>query len=159
MIKLDDLVATLPEEDGKEFVKNYRMYRSDFKSGGAGWCWLSDEYYPIFKKYYQPNIIDEHGETFVTSMVKSGKVNNLRMLLHSGEDVNQKNVRGLTPLMLAAMGNYPIVVRRLLEAGADKSITNNDGKTALELAEMFGATRCVKYLSTDEWRNRTVHHR
>ena len=49
MIKLDDLVATLPEEDRKEFVKNYRMYRSDFKSGGAGWCWLNDRYYPIFK--------------------------------------------------------------------------------------------------------------
>lgn len=149
MITLEELTSKLNENDKKEFIKNYRMFRSDFKSGGAGWCWMSAKYYPVFVKYYQNDIIDECGETLLTTMVKNGKANNIITLLHSGDNIDQKNVRGLTPLMLAVMGNHPMVVKKLLACGADKTITNNNGQTALDLAEMFGATRCIKYLTQD----------
>ena len=56
MITLEELTSKLNENDKKEFIKNYRMFRSDFKSGGAGWCWMCAEYYPVFVKYYQNDI-------------------------------------------------------------------------------------------------------
>ena len=150
MITLAELTSKLTKEEAKSFIRSYKTFRTEFKSGGVSWCFMDKDFYPLFVKYYQPDIIDENGETLFTSMAKSGKSNNIHALIEAGDDINCKNARGLTPLMLAAMGNYPVVVKRLLDAGADKSIKNNDGKTALELAEMFGAARCAKILAKAE---------
>ena len=57
------------------------------------------------------------------------KVENMKMLLAAGADVNSRTETGLTPLSLSRQ-NVELVLF-LLEAGADPTITNNYGATAL----------------------------
>ncbi len=49
--------------------------------------------------------------------------------------VNCKDVTGNTPLHIAAQNGHADFVRLLLESGADKTIKNNFGKTALDIAK------------------------
>ena len=49
--------------------------------------------------------------------------------------MNQKNVRGATALMAAAIDGTASVVRYLLEQGADVNARDKDGTTALMCAE------------------------
>lgn len=68
----------------------------------------------------------------------------LRLLIAHGADVNIQNIRGWTPLHFAAnYGNLKYydelvstmndMVKILLENGADTTITNNDGKRAIDM--------------------------
>ena len=61
---------------------------------------------------------NRHGET-------------IRALLAAGSEVNARNGEGKTALMRAAAYNSLDVVRMLLEAGADKSLKDNDNHDAL----------------------------
>lgn len=59
----------------------------------------------------------------------------VRELVSRGADVNLKNVRGMTALMIASGSSAPEVVKFLLDAGADVNLRDDDGKTALNIAE------------------------
>lgn len=59
----------------------------------------------------------------------------VKLLIDHGADVNQKNFRGATALMGAAVGRDPAVVRFLIEKGADVKARDTDGNTALMGAE------------------------
>ena len=59
----------------------------------------------------------------------------VQLLIAHGADVNQKNFRGATALMGAAVGRDPAVVRFLIEKGADVKARDKDGYTALMGAE------------------------
>lgn len=59
----------------------------------------------------------------------------VQLLIAHGADVNQKNFRGATALMGAAVGRDPAVVRFLIEKGADVKARDKDGNTALMGAE------------------------
>ncbi|MBR5998086.1 MAG: ankyrin repeat domain-containing protein [Deltaproteobacteria bacterium] len=61
---------------------------------------------------------NRHGET-------------IRALLAAGSEVNARNGEGKTALMRAAAYNNLDVVHMLLDAGADKSLEDNDGHNAL----------------------------
>ena len=53
-----------------------------------------------------------------------------------GANVNARNSKGMTALMLAAMNNSnPEVVKALINAGADIFAKDNEGKTALNYAK------------------------
>jgi len=89
-------------------------------------------------------------------------------LVKAGAEVDAATRSGLTPLMAAAkrrpssltmdgmeygLSNKvnnsrsdPEVVRALLECGADPTLRNNDGKTALDLAVESGATEVADIL-------------
>jgi ankyrin repeat protein len=58
----------------------------------------------------------------------------VEMLLDRGAEVNSRDERGSTPLMIAAMRGFPRIVDRLLRSDADPALTDQDGKTALDLA-------------------------
>jgi len=60
----------------------------------------------------------------------------IRTLLAAGADVNARDVRGMTPLMLAIATDRqdPAVIRMLLDRGADTSIKSNLGETAADWA-------------------------
>ena len=59
----------------------------------------------------------------------------VKLLIDNGADVNQKNFRGATALMGAAVGRDPAVVRFLIEKGADVRARDSEGYTARMAAE------------------------
>ncbi len=57
-----------------------------------------------------------------------------KLLIDAGIFLDTQNVNGVTPLMYIASSGKEALVKLLLEHGADKSITNDDDFTALDLA-------------------------
>ena len=57
------------------------------------------------------------------------------MLLAAGCKVDLADEKGRTPMMRAAIANHAHIVRRLLDKGAESCRMDNEGKTALQLAE------------------------
>ena len=51
-----------------------------------------------------------------------------------------------TPLHVAAENGYHLIVRALLDAGADKDLANNNGATALHVAVKDGHDAIVRML-------------
>ncbi len=63
---------------------------------------------------------------------------NIKILLAHGADINAKNVFGNTALMLAVDRRRTAVVDSLLNSGADAALKNKNGRTALSLAMSRG---------------------
>lgn len=69
---------------------------------------------------------------------KDGDLDTTRMLLNEGEKIDEQTTFwGNTPLHLAVLNNHYLLVRLLLEKKANKTITNKDGITAVEYAEII----------------------
>jgi ankyrin repeat protein len=64
-----------------------------------------------------------------------GDLEMVKLLIASGANVNQKNFRGATALMVASGAGPASVVRYLLEKGADVNARDREGHNALEYAE------------------------
>ena len=64
----------------------------------------------------------------------SGSAAVARVLIEHGACVNQANIDGQTPLILAAVCGHEELAAALLEAGADLSIKTPQGLTALDIA-------------------------
>jgi ankyrin repeat protein len=80
--------------------------------------------------------INPKGDFFASPLMNA--VNDLEMvklLVASGANVNQKNFRGVTALMIASGAGSASVVRYLLEQGADLNARDREGHNALEYAE------------------------
>ncbi|MEO5606244.1 MAG: sigma-70 family RNA polymerase sigma factor [Polaromonas sp.] len=60
-----------------------------------------------------------------------------------GDDLNARDVNGLTPLMLSAARNRPAICKLLLEAGADDGLLDPSGKAALAIAVATGADQSI----------------
>jgi ankyrin repeat protein len=63
----------------------------------------------------------------------------MEALLKAGANVNARDVRGMTPLMLAVATDSPNprIVRMLLDHGADTDVKSTDGERALDWAKKF----------------------
>lgn len=70
-------------------------------------------------------------------IVKNGLIEELKQLLETGIDVNQKNKFGFTALHYAISRKHQDMSLFLLEQGADPSIQDNDGNTALHYAAAY----------------------
>ena len=58
------------------------------------------------------------------------------LLIQKGADVNRKDEKGSTPLMIAAYLKDKENVKRLLNAGADATAVNQDGQTFRNLSNL-----------------------
>lgn len=65
----------------------------------------------------------------------------LDVLLANGADIDQQAASGITALMLAASQGTPAQVIYLLNAGADPTVTDAEGKTALDHGRTNSAVR------------------
>ena len=82
----------------------------------------------------------------LTFAAANGSVRSAAVLLENGADVETRDERGLTPLMVAAMSGYPEVIDFLLQHGADLDATGRGGVTARTLAAEKNLNAIVKLL-------------
>ena len=74
----------------------------------------------------------------------------MEALLKAGANVNAKDVRGMTPLMLAVATDSPDprIVRLLLDRGADTEVKSTDGERALDWAKKFNHPEILRLLGS-----------
>ena len=77
------------------------------------------------------------GDSAIHQASLTNHINVLEVLLTYKADVDAINSDYRTPLMYASKEGYTHIVRRLLNAGADYSIKDDDGLTGPMLASMF----------------------
>lgn len=83
----------------------------------------------------------------IQTAVITGNLEAVKQHIESGTDINQKEpISSATPLMTAVTFNKPDIVKALIDAKVNLSITNNDGSTALHTAAFFGRIEIVQML-------------
>ncbi|MGK2858518.1 MAG: ankyrin repeat domain-containing protein [Thermoanaerobaculia bacterium] len=75
-----------------------------------------------------------------------GDLQGMRLVLESSPDLTARDKDGWSALAIAANNDYPQLVMELLRAGADPSLKDNDGKTALERAVETGRVEIIALL-------------
>ena len=81
----------------------------------------------------------------LNKLISKGTLNNLKKLINQGT-VNQKNIKGMTPLHYAAREGRLDMVKALINANVKIDEVNRQGQTALHLAALNGRTEVVKAL-------------
>ena len=71
--------------------------------------------------------------------VMAGVEDSVRLHIRRGDDVNARDDKGQTPLMIAASRNRAGTCKLLLDSGADAQLLNPAGLDALMLAKLAGA--------------------
>ncbi len=77
----------------------------------------------------------------------SPKPNNAQMLIEAGADLNVRGDSGFTPLHSAATVGAVQMLKLLLQHGANAQVTNDNGETALMLAQKHNQEAAVAVLS------------
>lgn len=89
--------------------------------------------------------------------VVTGNLESVKEHINYGSDLNERDIFGSTPLIIAAtFGNYD-VVSALIDAGVELNAKNNEGSTALFTAAFFGRKDIVKIL-LDNGANKTIRN-
>lgn len=90
---------------------------------------------------------DKPLNSFFRMAVAAGVEVAVNLHIARGDNVNARDFKGQTPLMIAAGRNKASVCRLLLEASADMTLVDADGKDALKIAVASGATDAAAFLS------------
>jgi CubicO group peptidase (beta-lactamase class C family) len=75
-----------------------------------------------------------------------GNLDAIRQHIEAGSDLNEKDIYGSSPLIIATTFGKTDEARALIEAGADMEIRDNNGSTPLHIATFFCRTEIVKVL-------------
>lgn len=81
-----------------------------------------------------------------SAVADEGSVEIARMLLDAGADVNVRQAGGGTPLHTAGFTGNEEIAALLLERGAARSATTDDGKAAADVAEERGHSKLAERL-------------
>lgn len=88
----------------------------------------------------------EQGDNVFHLLSETGNVEIAKLFVQYNELIDEKNMSGRTPLMLASMEGKSEYMAFLLENGAIIDKKDNRGNTALHLASNFGKINSVKEL-------------
>jgi len=97
-----------------------------------------------------------HGASTLFYAIESGDLTSFRATLEVAGDVNAQDPDGWTALGWAAAGGQSDFVMELLRAGADPTIKDKEGKSALDRAQESGADEAVTLLG-GEWKKPELH--
>ncbi len=101
----------------------------------------------ILATHPDPDARDSFGGTALHAAMFQKDMEIVRLLLDYGMDVNAIGPKnGYTPLHDAVWGNNPEAAKLLLARGADRTIRNKSGQTALEKARSEGKEELVQIL-------------
>jgi uncharacterized protein len=93
------------------------------------------------------NAIDAGGATALMNAIVNERQEIVRILLNDPNiDVNAIDCNGFTALMTAATHGNKKIVEMLLNAGADKTMENESGMTAEQIARGRGYTDLADYI-------------
>lgn len=96
---------------------------------------------PKIKLDYQGSGVGPKGSTLLHEAAEAGAVDSAKILIERGVDVNAKQAyKGIVPLHLAAWKGSIDFVRLLLSHGADINTKDNDGKDAIDWANLGSAS-------------------
>jgi uncharacterized protein len=95
-----------------------------------------------------PDFVMLDGTTFLHAAVGMGRAECARVLLKNGASVHIADQKGQMPLHKATYYSScdPVVVEMLLAAGANPSLSDGAGKTALDYAVANGHEACAAVL-------------
>jgi len=77
---------------------------------------------------------------------EKGDLSKLQPLIAQGADINSRDSRNRTALLLAVQNRHADIVKALLENGADPSLADLKGNTPLKAALRSGQTEIVETL-------------
>lgn len=77
--------------------------------------------------------------------ISKGEVDFVKKLIEYGASINETS-NGMTPLMVAARFNNVEILKLLVGKGADKSLKDDKGFTALKYAELSNAKEAAAFL-------------
>lgn len=69
------------------------------------------------------------------------------LLIKAGLNVNVQDQRGNTPTMVACFFNKPRILKSLVQANADLTIKNNEGKDAATICDERDLPECKDLLT------------
>jgi len=91
--------------------------------------------------------VNTYGATPLCTAISKGDVATIKKFIEYGADVNERT-NNLTPLMYAVRYNNLEIVKLLVEKGADLAAVDQNGNTALKIAEMFKNSDVIETLKT-----------
>ena len=92
----------------------------------------------LLAKGADPNIGDNHGVTPLMLATNLGFGAGVSLLVDHGARLNDSDSTGETPLMTAVHRHDLVMMRSLLQAGADPDRTDNSGRSARDYATLEG---------------------
>ena len=82
----------------------------------------------------------------IHAVIEKGMFDEIKAMLEKGDDINQPDKDGTTPLQVAAKAGNVDIFNLLLQAGADVDTPDDKGRTALTEASKRGHTDIVRIL-------------
>ena len=121
------------------------------KSGGD--AKLDNDSSSVSGTAVEPPQIDVH------TAVLTENLEALKQHIAAGSNLNEKDpFGGSSPLITATLFDKPVMVKTLMDAGADINFQNNDGATALHTAAFFCRTEIVRML-LDRGADKTIRNK
>ena len=91
------------------------------------------------------NFVSKNGTALMACVVKNN-IEMLDILISKGANVDLSDENGITPLILATQFNNLVMVKKLLNAKANKEIKCKKNKTAFEYAIEFNYEEIINFL-------------
>ncbi|MGE3318299.1 MAG: ankyrin repeat domain-containing protein [Candidatus Berkiella sp.] len=83
----------------------------------------------------------------VADLVELGQIDDVKMLIKDGGDVNEADKHGNYPVIIAASRNDLEMLKVLVKAGAKLRVTNEDGDNAATWAKRHNNPEMVNYIN------------
>ena len=99
-----------------------------------------DVIYVLLKAGVDPHISDSNGNTWIHHAIVGGCNETIQEIINHGAHVNATNKDNITPLILACQDGNEVVIKTLLDAGADPYINSVEGHTSLHAAVLGGCS-------------------